>query len=232
MHINAGSKLDYQLNEDWSYASYINTVVESTSSIPHETSKAQLRVMPPPGKVFRGVSISKFYFEIISSVFTSESSEWASEGTGYHVSASKAAEAGNSIITSEIPGTFGLQLNIYLDLSSSGLSTSRRLEQSTLLFFSSILGTFYGLQGTFGFIMGKTEEKWLEHAKKRKKAHRFSKRVQLLNSLMITFNRTPLQPQFLPLDSILSTQTSNRRSKTAVVVPCNTEELEELSADS
>lgn len=222
--ISTGAKVEYQLNEDWSYANYIKTSVESTSSIPSQSSTIELSVKPASGRVFRGSDASKVYFELITSVFTSESSDWPAELTGYHISASRASDVGSSTNISEIPGTFGLQLTIYLDLSSSGLLTSRRLKQSTLLLFSSILGTFYGLMGTFGFAMEKTEEKWIDYSEKRRRKIEFAERVRYFKSMMHNFSRgsqleIDISQDEGSLISPTSTFNSKNPTKTSQVTP-------------
>jgi hypothetical protein len=191
--------VEYQLIEDWSYANYIETTVKATSSIPNEFSEVQLLITPSSsGRVFRGTLPSSAYFELISSVFTSESSDWSSELMGYHVSATSAVEEGSSTSISEIPSTFGLQLEIYLDLSSSGLLTSRRLKQSTLLLFSSILGTYFGLMDIFGAAMEKTEENWLNYAEKRRRSKELSTRVQRIKTLMAQLDKQAKMAILLP----------------------------------
>mmetsp|Transcript_5708 Transcript_5708/g.10208 ORF Transcript_5708/g.10208 Transcript_5708/m.10208 type:complete len:981 (-) Transcript_5708:36-2978(-) len=234
--VSTGAMVEYQLSEDWSYANYIKSTVSSTSSIPKESSMVQLVVSPASGRVFRGSEPSKVYFELISSVFTSESSEWDSELTGYHISASRASDVGSSTNISEIPGTFGLQLVVYLDLSSTGLLTSRRLKQSALLLFSSILGTYYGLMDIFGFIMEKSEEKWLDYSSKRKRKLEFQERMRFLKMMMQDFGRLPSSEHNVSImeEASINTPSStymSKHTKTSQVHPISQEIKDLFQAD-
>jgi hypothetical protein len=178
--VATGAQVEYQLNEDWSYANFIKTSIAADSSIPGEQSMVQFNISPEAGRVLRGSEASKIYYELISSVFTSESSKGVSEEFGYHISASKGPEVGSSVSTYEIPGSFGLNLVIYLDLSSTGLLTSRRLKQSTLLLLSSILGSIFGLMRTFGSAMSLAEDKWRKYEKRRIRRSNFKRSVERL----------------------------------------------------
>jgi hypothetical protein len=210
--VATGAQVEYQLNEDWSYANFIKTSVTADSSIPGEQSMVQFNISPEAGKVLRGSDSSKIYYELISSVFSSESTEWASEEFGYHVSASKGPEVGSSVSTYEIPGTFGLNLVIYLDLSSTGLLTSRRLKQSTLLLFSSILGSFFGLMRTFGSAMSQAEDKWRRYEQMRSRRGYFKRRVERLKHFMMLLGRSK------PLPDISISAKRNKANMTEFVV--------------
>lgn len=179
-----GAKVDYLLAEDWSYANYIQTKIESSSSIPNESSSVQLLITPASGKVFRGSVASLMYFELIPSVFTSESDAWDHELSGYHISAPKKTIKGSSSSISEIPGTFGLQLTVIMELSNTGLLTQRRLKQSVLILLSSILGSFFGLLGAFGYFMDKSEEGMLIYSNKLKKQKKFAERLNMLKKML------------------------------------------------
>ena len=70
-----------------SYCSILSVNVTSDSSIPSEVSSVQQYLKPKSRfRVFKGMVESEFSFEMIPSVFYSESGEWSSELTGYHVS--------------------------------------------------------------------------------------------------------------------------------------------------
>ena len=70
-----------------SYCSILSVNVTSESSIPGEKSSVGLYLKPKSNyQVFKGSTASEFYFEMTPSVFYSESAEWPSELTGYHVS--------------------------------------------------------------------------------------------------------------------------------------------------
>lgn len=229
----SGAKVEYQLSEEWSYADFIRITVQADSSIPNESSIVQQNVAPSEGRVFRGTEPSKMYFELISSVFKSESQQWTNELTGYHVSTLRASDIGSSIDISEIPAVFGLKLVVFLDLSSSGLSTARRLKQNALLLLSSALGAFFGLMDTFGYFMEKFEEKWLDYSDKRRRKREFTARLQQLKGLFPTFNKARPRAKFNPVSeecytSATSTLASKKTARSARILPLSDKEFVEM----
>ena len=98
-HIIDLAKISIISYEYESYCSIITVNVTSDSSIPSEISSVVINLKPESNyKVFKGNSPSQFFFDMTPSVFYSESGNWPSELTGYHV-----AKYGSSVIgTTEI----------------------------------------------------------------------------------------------------------------------------------
>lgn len=82
----------------------------------------------------------------------------------------------------------GLKLEVYLDRSSSGLTTLRVLKSSLLQLLSGVLGSVFGLMSAFETAMSFTEKKLLSYRRSNKKAN---KKMRILRNLKsyIDFNK-------------------------------------------
>ncbi|OMJ89070.1 hypothetical protein SteCoe_8896 [Stentor coeruleus] len=151
--IYIGAQVIISLSERLSYASGIEINITSDSSLPDSISSLVYSLYPLPNYVFIGSKASEFFFTIISSYFTSESSRWDSEKTGYHISSEFPPISGSQFLNSELAIASGIKAQINLDINSSGLLTQRLLKQTWLYFLSGMLGSIFGIQGAVGAVM-------------------------------------------------------------------------------
>jgi hypothetical protein len=85
--VSTTSSILIEMREVASYASYIGVNISSTSSIPSEISSAFIPVDPKSSEhIFRGTTPSIISYKFTPSVFTSESGNWPSLETGFHIS--------------------------------------------------------------------------------------------------------------------------------------------------
>jgi hypothetical protein len=89
--------------KDYATAIYVN--VTCTSSIPDEISSVAQQISPSYKHIFKGHEASLFYFEVTPSVrakqlFLTDSAQWPTEATGYHVSSVKSTVVGSQAAVS------------------------------------------------------------------------------------------------------------------------------------
>ena len=156
--ISTGAILSLTLNNSLSYASGIQVNITSSSSIPNQQSSVLTSIKSLLNSVFIGSDPTEFYFLATPSLFTSESKEWNEKETGYHISEQKSPKHGSQSKTEELPTVSYLNLNVFIDKSSTGLMTQRILKQDLLFFAGGLLGTVSGLFGIAGFFMALFEK--------------------------------------------------------------------------
>jgi transcription elongation factor Elf1 len=98
--VNTGARIDYSLQQINSYSTQIAANVTSTSSIPGENSSVEQSVTSAFDTVYRGHDINQLYFEVTPSVrprqvFITDSTEWNTDLTGYHIAATKESVEGS-----------------------------------------------------------------------------------------------------------------------------------------
>jgi hypothetical protein len=97
----------FKLYETESYASGISVNISSSSSIPEKISSVFTSLKSPnENQVFKGLIPTRFYFKLMPSVlfmqvFYSQSSEWPSEETGFHIYTSQDPHIG-SLFSNEL----------------------------------------------------------------------------------------------------------------------------------
>ena len=95
------AKIFFNLQESSSSANAIGLNLTSSSSIPNEKSSISVVIQPPSKDlIFKGLQPSTFYFKLTPSVifikiFESESDDWKSEETGFHISEHQSHEQGS-----------------------------------------------------------------------------------------------------------------------------------------
>jgi hypothetical protein len=99
--INTGAYIEYNMQQQNSYSDRIVANVTSTSSIPGENSSVEQSISSAYDTVYRGSDFNQIYFEVTPSVrprqvFITDSAEWNTDLTGYHVAANKAAVEGSN----------------------------------------------------------------------------------------------------------------------------------------
>jgi len=150
--------ISYELTEDNSFAEYIVVNITCSSSIPNEISSVRQTIKPESTKVFRGPQPSELDFEVTSSIFISESAQWPSKETGFHVASIGRASKGSQSYIYELRNTTGLKLILTFKQNSAALMTKRLLKESFLQLFSAVLGSVFGLMSAFGSAMGFIEK--------------------------------------------------------------------------
>jgi len=188
--IETGAYINYEMQQPKSYADTIIANVTTSSSIPDEFSSIEQSIKSEFDTVFRGSEMNYLYFEMTPSVFITDSDEWETDQTGYHVAATEAPLEGSVTSVYDLPETTGLRVAIQLDKSSAGLTTKRLLKQTLILLFSGILGSVFGIMSAIGGAMQFVEKNWekyvrnttyrtklektLRHLIKHSKSHSFS----------------------------------------------------------
>ena len=151
--IDTGAILAVELNQQLSYASGIYVNVTSDSSILGQPSSILSKINSDANHIIIGASPTNFYFTATASYFTSESSAWPAQATGYHISSEVNPVVGSQYLNIDLPTVSQLKLNVHLEKSSSSLYTKRTLKQTWLLLLSAIIGSVFGIKGAVGGIM-------------------------------------------------------------------------------
>ena len=99
-NLQTGAVINYDLQEKSSFCSAIGVSINSTSSIPQQYSSISDMVAASSNKVFRGFNPTDFNLMMTPSLFITDTTNWNSPQTGYHI----------SIDTNPVPGS---QLDIY-----------------------------------------------------------------------------------------------------------------------
>ena len=89
------------LSENQSYCSEITLKIQTTSSIPNETSSISASIVSDSGKFFRGYIPTTFKILMIPSLFKTDASEWKSDEMGYHISLLEDPNEGSNVVFSE-----------------------------------------------------------------------------------------------------------------------------------
>ncbi|OMJ94599.1 hypothetical protein SteCoe_2248 [Stentor coeruleus] len=153
-YIEKEAKIQFKMKENTSYSSGITVNISASSSIPDEISSIFVSLYPDDNKVFRGKTSSAVYFELIPSVFTSESSNWPSLETGYHIALQKSSEKGFQVTQDLVNIEPFLFLDVNLALTNTGLVTQRSNIYTWFIFAGGVLGTIFGLMETVSMFMG------------------------------------------------------------------------------
>jgi hypothetical protein len=99
--INTGASIEYNMQQLISLSDHIVANVTSSSSIPSESSSVEQAVSSAFDTVYRGPEFSQLYFEMTPSVrprqvFMTDSPQWNTDQTGYHVADTKVAVEGST----------------------------------------------------------------------------------------------------------------------------------------
>ncbi|OMJ74402.1 hypothetical protein SteCoe_26658 [Stentor coeruleus] len=177
--------IDVLMKEKNSYSSGIAVNLTVTSSIPNEYSSISTFLYPGTGYVFRGRKSSIIPYTFTPSIFTSESSSWSSFETGYHISIDNTIEYGSLSTQKTISSEINLLLRLKMIKSNTGMSTSRTLKYSWIMFGSTVLGSVFGLFSVFTTIMSVTEQAYKKYKikikeKTRKVNNRGAKRLSAI----------------------------------------------------
>jgi hypothetical protein len=151
--IQTGASISLSITEPLSYASAIEVNLTCSSSIPNQISSIHSSIKATEGFVFIGKDPNKFSFLATPSLFKSEAKEWPSQETGFHISEMTRPVKGSQFKPHDLPVVYGLYVKVFIDLSSTGLLTTRLLRQDFLFFLGTLLGTVSGLFGIAGFVM-------------------------------------------------------------------------------
>ncbi|OMJ82365.1 hypothetical protein SteCoe_16966 [Stentor coeruleus] len=178
------------LKESRSYASFIGINITSSSSIPTEISSIYT-ITKPPSKdyLFRGLTPTKISFKFTPSVFISESTEWPSFETGFHVSLSDDPVFGSLATQKNIYSQAYLRTLINIEKSDTGMMTQRRLNSTLFMFIGGLLGSVFGLMGIFTAIMVFTEGFTKQIKKNKKKKLVLEDLCENMEMLYYEFNK-------------------------------------------
>ncbi|OMJ74619.1 hypothetical protein SteCoe_26399 [Stentor coeruleus] len=147
-----------ELKESRSFANNIGVNITSSSSIPNEVSNIFVIIEPPSKNyLFRGTVPTTIYFKLTPSVFTSESTEWPSFETGFHISTSENPDIGSIATQKTIYSQAYLRTLINIEKSETGMKTQRKLNNTLFVFIGGLLGSVFGLMGIFTTAMVFTE---------------------------------------------------------------------------
>ncbi|OMJ82363.1 hypothetical protein SteCoe_16964 [Stentor coeruleus] len=147
-----------ELKESRSYASYIGVNITSSSSIPNEISSVFISATPPSKDyLFRGTTPTVMSYKFTPSVFTSESTEWPSFETGFHVSSYNDVVIGSLATQKTIHSQAYLRVHITIEKSDTGMTTQRKLNSTLFIFVGGLLGSVFGFMGIFTTAMAFTE---------------------------------------------------------------------------
>ena len=185
--IDTGAMISVMLNQQLSYASGINVNVTSDSSILGQPSSILSMLTSDSNHIFLGTSESVFYFAMTPSLFTSESSAWPAQATGYHISSETGPAAGSQYLNLDLPTVSQLKLSVNLDKSNYSLYTNRTVKQTWLLFISGIIGSIFGIKAAVEGAMilsGSAADKVMERTRRAKAFKKIKGNRELITDFM------------------------------------------------
>ena len=190
--IETGAVVEIAFREKLSYATGLIVNVSSSSSIPSNQSSVLQSLYSMAGFMFIGSAPSQFYFTLTPSLFRSESSDWPSQQTGYHVSSQRAPVVGSQYLNIQFPITLQLNLAVHLEKDINGLYTIRTVKQSALFMIFGLFGSVFGVMHSIGAGMhsyeGTRDRKRIFMAKRQHFAdmRRKGKRIKYFFGVIIT----------------------------------------------
>ncbi|OMJ94936.1 hypothetical protein SteCoe_1796 [Stentor coeruleus] len=155
--LNGDSSITYNFCEFQALASGIRVTTKSSSSIPGEFSRKSFIIEYKNGTVFRGTQKSEFFFEVTRSVFESDSSDWPTSTTGYHIGEKNLPDYGESKSGEDINFEQCVGVTINLGMSGAVLVTKRIFKLTFMLTISSAIASAFGILEIFGMAMIMTE---------------------------------------------------------------------------
>ncbi|OMJ95574.1 hypothetical protein SteCoe_990 [Stentor coeruleus] len=181
--IDYDSKIVIEVRDFIAYARMINLTLATNSSIPNELSIIEQTIVPDTEtSVFYGSEYNEFFIKATPSIFESDSNLWPSLNKGLHLSQSRIPTKGSTVNEKTINVSEGLYITIFISQSDTLLYTKRTLKTNFVLIFSGLLGTVFGIMGSFGSIMAFVESKFLfierkiDRSKKLKQIKKFRKK--------------------------------------------------------
>ena len=158
--INQGATLSITLQEQLSYSTGIIITASSSSSIPGNSSSVTQSLYASSGCMFIGPVASQFSFIMTPSLFVSESSQWPSTQTGYHVFSDSIAIAGSQYMAIDLSVKSRLEIIVVLDTGYYSLYTRRAVKSELMIVFSSLIGSISGIMAIVGRMMILFEGSW------------------------------------------------------------------------
>jgi hypothetical protein len=86
LYLGSSAYVSIELLEKDSYCSDIYVKVQTSSSIPDETSSITTYILSDKNKLFRGYDPTVIHLLMTPSLFLSDTDIWESEAQGYHIS--------------------------------------------------------------------------------------------------------------------------------------------------
>ncbi|OMJ69069.1 hypothetical protein SteCoe_33305 [Stentor coeruleus] len=179
--LSNSAKILMILTEKASRASYIGVNFTISSSIPSESSNAFIPIFPSNVKqVLIGTKPSIIPLSIIPSVifikvFYSQDNRWPSVLTGYHVASNDNVIIGETATQKTINSKSFVSVQLSFSLDNSALVTKRNINSSWFIFVGGVLGSIFGIMGSFSTVLGVCEgfaDKYAENSEKREKVKR------------------------------------------------------------
>lgn len=177
--IDPGANFKIDMKEDMSYCSGIFVNITSKSSIPESDSSIITGIYSDDEKIFIGPDATKFFFIFTPSLFRSSLRKFPSEITGYHISMESAIESGSQYFVKDISISTELRVVIYLSQATSGMYTTRDIDQNLFAIFTGLLGSVSGAMEAAIFFMRFIEENYISirnRHKKKNNLRKFSKK--------------------------------------------------------
>ncbi|OMJ95256.1 hypothetical protein SteCoe_1471 [Stentor coeruleus] len=168
--LNGDPLITYSLCEYRSLSSGIQVTTSSSSSVPGYKSEETFYIGYDNGTVFRGDINSEFFFEVTRSIFESESSDWPTGMTGYHIGPQAPPNYGSSVSDIDINYQNCVGVKISLDLNGSVLVTRRSLKMQFILMVTSTIAAVFGFLEIFGLgmIFGEKFEDYVRYRASKK----------------------------------------------------------------
>ncbi|OMJ65330.1 hypothetical protein SteCoe_38463 [Stentor coeruleus] len=186
--ISYESVIGVELNELYSFASFILVHASSDSSIPDEKSTLQYFIEPDDkATVFKGQSSTEVTIKMTPSIFQSDSNDWPRENYGYHLSQENLLIKGSVTDGKGILIIDPVLVNLNLVQSENLLLTKR-----SIVFFVSVLsalvGLIFGLLEVFSGLVSLFESKLKCIYKRFTISSKFHKIIESQKILLRNFN--------------------------------------------
>ncbi|OMJ87655.1 hypothetical protein SteCoe_10581 [Stentor coeruleus] len=153
------AEITIKLNERTARSSYISANITISSSIPSEPSNIFIPIYPTSVKhVFIGTNPSIIPLKVIPSIFYSQDKKWPSKLTGYHIASDDDIIIGETATQNMVNSKALLSIKISFTIENLALVTQRNTNSNWFIFVGGLLGSIFGLFGTFATFLGLCED--------------------------------------------------------------------------
>ncbi|OMJ79590.1 hypothetical protein SteCoe_20359 [Stentor coeruleus] len=202
-----------KLSERTARASYISVNITISSSIPSESSNIYLPIIPSDEKqILVGPRPSVISLNAIPSIFYSQDTKWPNKITGYHLALSENVVVGETATQKTINSKAFLNEQFIFRIGNSALVTQRNSNSSWFIFIGGLLGSVFGLFGTFTTFLGICED-WTE---------KIMKRLENRNAIKNIVNKR------LDIHINFSIPNKNQRRKSVKILPATLEDMKHI----
>ncbi|OMJ80936.1 hypothetical protein SteCoe_18697 [Stentor coeruleus] len=205
-----GDNIIFSFNQTFSYTSDVYFELNSDSSIDNVQSTVAQYIKSGENSVFRGADSTVFVYSVIPSYFKKRDSVGIeNEYLGYRISKASKPIEGSTAPIENIPILSGLNIQLLLQLSDTGITTFKYPQMELFDFIVLFLNNFPGTVVVIGFLMwlgeyvhkvftGKTSgrlrlakkqlKEEIEEKKNKRICRRYSKNTQEYKKLTGTIN--------------------------------------------